>query len=120
MLRAVAASEPVRPFHQRYSTVIGSVGRVRVGLDLGTANTLICVHGGQGVAVNEPSRVTVRTSTGEIEAAGSEAEAGVGRIPRKFRTVKPIRRGTISDLRICEGMLHRFLRKAGRNVRFRG
>jgi rod shape-determining protein MreB len=117
---AVAARESaLRHFNQRYSTVIGSVGRVRVGLDLGTANTLIYVHG-QGFAINEPTLVTVRASTGEIEAAGTEAEAGLGRTPRKFRTVKPIRRGIISDLRICEGMLHRFLTKTGRNLRFRG
>lgn len=96
-----------------------SVGRVRVGLDLGTANTLIYVYG-QGVAIQEPTLVTVRASTGEIEAVGSEAEAGLGRTPRKFRTVKPIRRGIISDLRICEAMLHRFLNQTGRNFRFRG
>lgn len=54
--------------------MIGSVGRVRLALDLGTANTLIYVHG-QGVAVKEPTLVTVRASTGEIEAAGTEAGA---------------------------------------------
>lgn len=119
-LSVVAAGKPqMYSFHQRYSAVIGSVVPVRLGVDLGTANTLICVHG-QGVAVKEPSLVTVRTSTGEIEAAGTEAEAGVGRTPGKFRTVKPIRRGVICDLRICEGMLHRFLHKTGRDSRFRG
>jgi rod shape-determining protein MreB len=100
--------------------VIASVRRVPVvGLDLGTANTVIYVRG-QGIAVQEPTLVTVRTSTGEIEAAGSEAEAGVGRTPRKFRTVKPVRRGIVSDLRICEGMLDRFLNKAGRAFALRG
>jgi rod shape-determining protein MreB len=99
--------------------VVAAVRRVRVGLDLGTANTLIYVQG-QGVTIQEPSLVTVRTSTGKIEAAGSEAAAGVGRTPRKFRTVKPIRRGVVSDLRICEGMLHRFLIKTGRSFFFRG
>ena len=98
--------------------MIGSLRRVCIGLDLGTANTLVYVHG-QGIAVKEPSLVTVRTSTGEIEAAGSRAEAGVGRTPEKFRTVKPIRRGMISDLTLCEGMLHRFLDKAGTTFPFR-
>lgn len=119
MPAVVARKSALRHFNQRYSTVIGSVGRVRLALDLGTANTLIYVHG-QGVAVKEPTLVTVRASTGEIEAAGTEAEAALGRTPRKFRTVKPIRCGIISDLRICEGMLHRFLTKTGRNLRFRG
>lgn len=83
----------------------------RVGLDLGTANTLLYVKG-RGIAVKEPSLVTVRTSTGDIEAVGGEAEAGLGRTPRKFRTARPIRAGIIGDLKLCEGMLHRFLGKA--------
>lgn len=83
----------------------------RVGLDLGTANTLLYVKG-RGVAVREPSLVTLRASTGDIEAVGEEAEAGRGRTPRKFRTARPIRAGIISDLKLCEGMLHRFLGKA--------
>lgn len=83
----------------------------RVALDPGTANTLLYVKG-RGVAVNEPSRVTIRTSTGDIEAVGGEAEAGLGRTPRKFQTARPIRAGVVSDLRLFDGMLRRFLRKA--------
>jgi rod shape-determining protein MreB and related proteins len=83
----------------------------RVGLDPGTANTLVYVKG-RGVAVNEPSLVTVRTSSGDIEAVGGEAEAGRGRTPRKFQTARPIRAGIITDLKLFDGMLHRFLRKA--------
>ncbi len=83
----------------------------RIGLDPGTANTLVYVTG-RGVAVDEPSLVTIRTSSGEIEAVGGEAEAGRGRTPRKFQTARPIRAGTISDLKLFDGMLHRFLRKA--------
>ena len=83
----------------------------RVGLDPGTANTLVYVKG-RGVAVNEPSLVTVRTSSGQIEAVGSEAEAGRGRTPRKFQTARPLRAGIINDFKLFDGMLHRFLRKA--------
>ena len=83
----------------------------RVGLDPGTANTLIYVKG-RGVAVNEPSLVTVRTSSGDIEAVGGEAEAGRGRTPRKFQTARPIRAGIINDFKLFDGMLHRFLRTA--------
>ncbi len=83
----------------------------RVGLDPGTANTLVYVKG-RGVAVNEPSLVTIRTSSGDIEAVGGEAEAGRGRTPRKFQTARPIRAGIISDLKLFDGMLYRFLRKA--------
>ena len=83
----------------------------RVGLDPGTANTLVYVKG-RGVAVNEPSLVTMRTSSGDIEAVGGEAEAGRGRTPRKFQTARPIRAGIISDVKLFDGMLRRFLRKA--------
>ncbi len=82
-----------------------------VGLDLGTANTLLYVKG-RGVALKERSLVIVRASTGDIEAVGGEAEAGLGRTPRKFRAERPIRAGIIADLTLCEGMLHRFLGKA--------
>lgn len=84
---------------------------IRVGLDLGTANTLLYVKG-RGVAVREPSLVTVRTSTGEIEAVGGDARAGLGRTPGKFRTARPIRAGMVRDLKLCEGMVQRFLRQA--------
>lgn len=83
----------------------------RVGLDPGSANTLIYGKG-RGVAVNERSLVTIRTSTGDIEAVGGEAQAGLGRTPRKFQTARPIRAGSISDLKLFDGMLHRVLRKA--------
>ena len=83
----------------------------RVGLDPGTANTLLYVKG-RGLAVNEPSLVTIRTSTGNIEAVGGDAEAGRGRTPRELETARPIRAGVISDLKLFDGMLNRFLRKA--------
>lgn len=83
----------------------------RAGLDPGAANTLVYVKG-RGVAVSEPSLVTIRTSSGEIEAIGGEAEAGRGRTPRKFQTARPIRAGFISDLKLFDGMLQRFLRRA--------
>jgi rod shape-determining protein MreB len=83
----------------------------RVALDPGTANTLLYVKG-RGVAVNEPSLVTIRASTGRIEAVGREAAAGRGRTPRKFQTARPIRGGVIRDLATFEGMLRCFLRKS--------
>ena len=82
-----------------------------VGLDPGTANTLLYIKG-RGVAVNEPSIVTIRTSTGAIESVGGEAEAGRGRTPRKFQTAQPIRGGMVSDHRLFSGMLQRFFGKA--------
>ncbi len=83
----------------------------RVGLDPGTANTLLYVKG-RGVMLDEPSLVTIRTSTGAIEAVGGEAQAGYGRTPRRLLTVRPIRAGAIGDPGLLDGMLYRFLRKA--------
>lgn len=82
-----------------------------VGLDPGTANTLLYVKG-RGVAVDEPSPVTVRTSTGAIEAVGGDAEAGRGRTPRKLQAARPITAGIVNDHRLFRGMLQWFLRKA--------
>jgi rod shape-determining protein MreB len=83
----------------------------RVGLDPGTANTLLYVKG-RGVAVNEPSLVTIRTSTGRIEAVGRDAKAVRGRTPRKFQTARPIRDGVIREPRLFGGMLRCFLRQS--------
>jgi rod shape-determining protein MreB len=83
----------------------------RVALDPGTANTLLYVKG-RGLAVNEPSLVTLRADAGRIEAVGREAAAGRGRTPRRFQTARPIRGGVIRDLAIFEGMLRCFLRKS--------
>lgn len=83
----------------------------RIGLDAGTANTLLYVKG-CGVAVNEPSLVTIHTDSGAIEAVGCQAEASRGRTPRNYQTARPIHGGTVSNLDLFDGMLDRFLRKA--------
>jgi rod shape-determining protein MreB len=108
---AIAGHCLFRSFDSTDSGLAAFIRCPRIGLDLGTANTLVYVDG-RGLALDEPSIVTVRASTGEIEAAGSEAEAGFGRTPRKLHTHKPIRAGTVHNLKLCEGMLQRFLRKA--------
>jgi hypothetical protein len=64
---------------------------IPVRLDTGTANTLVYVKG-RGVAFNEPTMVTIRTSSGKIEAVGVEAESGRGRTPRKFQTARQFER----------------------------
>lgn len=61
----------------------------RVGLDLGTADTLLYLKG-RGFAIKEPSLVIVHVGTGGIQAVGEEPEAGLGRTTRKFRTARPV------------------------------
>jgi actin-like ATPase involved in cell morphogenesis len=77
----------------------------RIVLDPGTAHTLIYVDG-RGVALNEPSVVTIRTGFGHIEALGHETEASRGRTLRKFRSARPIRGGVISAGKLFDGMPH--------------
>lgn len=100
------------------NSMIGALRSTSVGLDLGTANTLVWVKG-LGVALKEPSCVTVHANSGRIECAGSEAEATVGRTPANLKAVRPIRRGTICDLDLCGAMLRRFLERALASSSFR-
>ena len=95
-----------------------NLGTLHVGLDAGTANTLLYVRG-RGIALNEPSVLTIRTGSGKVEFVGEEAEAGRGRLPRKFQLQRPISRGTVTNAGLFEAMLSAFLRKAGVKRRFR-
>lgn len=86
-------------------------GYADIGLDLGTANTLIYMTE-QGIAINEPSLVTINAKSREIEAVGTAASSAVGRTPRYLQSARPIRNGVVTDLRLCQEMLRRFLAQA--------
>ena len=79
-----------------------------IGIDLGTANTLVFVKN-QGIVINEPSVVAVNTKTGEILAVGREAKEMVGKTPGHIATVKPLTKGVISDFEVTEKMLRYFI-----------
>lgn len=81
-----------------------------VGIDLGTANTLVYVRG-KGVILNEPSVVAVNQKTGRVVAVGTEAKNMLGRTPPHIVAVKPIVEGVISDFEVTEEMLHYLLNK---------
>ncbi|MEW6045913.1 MAG: rod shape-determining protein, partial [Bacillota bacterium] len=83
-----------------------------MGIDLGTANTLVYVKG-KGVALQEPSVVAVDRETGEVLAVGDEAKQMVGRTPGSIVAVRPMRDGVIADFDITERMLRYFIEKAG-------
>ncbi|MDK1476067.1 rod shape-determining protein [Streptomyces sp. 549] len=92
-----------------------------IGIDLGTANTLVYVRG-RGVVLNEPSVVAVDARTGRVLAVGHEAKDAVGRTPGSITALRPLKDGVISDYDAAEGMLRHFIRKArpgrrGRNPR---
>jgi rod shape-determining protein MreB len=75
-----------------------------VGLDLGTANTVVYERGG-GVIVSEPSAVAYNVATNEIVAIGRSAKEMDGRAPARVRVVRPLNRGTISDFRAAQALI---------------
>ncbi|MGY0059322.1 rod shape-determining protein [Streptomyces sp. LZ34] len=81
-----------------------------VGIDLGTANTLVYVRG-RGIVLNEPSVVAVSTTDGSVLAVGSEAKETMGRTPSNIVAVRPLRDGVIADFEIAERMLRHFIKK---------
>lgn len=81
-----------------------------IGIDLGTANTLVYVSG-KGIVINEPSVVALNTRTKQILAIGNEAKSMVGRTPGHIVAVRPLVDGVISDFEITEQMLKYFINK---------
>jgi len=81
-----------------------------VGIDLGTANSLVYLKG-EGIVVNEPTIVAVNNRTGQILAIGYEAKKMLDRAPAHISLIKPIMGGVISDFEMAEGILKHFLRK---------
>ena len=81
-----------------------------VGIDLGTANTLVYVRG-KGIILNEPSVVAVNQKTGQVVAVGTEAKNMLGRTPPHIVAVRPIVDGVISDFEVTEEMIHYLLNK---------
>lgn len=82
-----------------------------VGIDLGTANTLVYLRG-RGIVINEPSVVAVNQKTGQIVAIGSEAKAMLGRTPEHITAIKPLVDGVISDFETTEEMIAYLLSRA--------
>lgn len=81
-----------------------------IGIDLGTANTLVYLKG-HGIIINEPSVVVVNEKTGQIVAVGAEAKQMFGRTPGHLKAVRPIVDGVISDFEITEEMLAYLINK---------
>ena len=81
-----------------------------VGIDLGTANTLVYVRG-KGIVINEPSIVAINQKTGKVLAIGEEARKMVGRTPGYIKVSKPLVNGVVSDFEVTEQMLKYFIDK---------
>jgi len=85
-----------------------------IGIDLGTANTLVFVRG-QGIVLNEPSVVAVEVSTNKILAIGSEARKMIGRTPGEINAIRPLKDGVIADFEITERLLSDFIKRVVRH-----
>lgn len=85
-----------------------------IGIDLGTANTLVYLRG-KGIVVTEPSVVAVNQKTGQVVAVGKEARDMLGRTPTHITAVRPMVEGVISDFEVTEEMLSYLIKKAERD-----
>ncbi|GBG56469.1 rod shape-determining protein [Sporomusaceae bacterium FL31] len=90
--------------------LFGSLSR-DMGIDLGTANTLVHVKG-RGIVLREPSVVAIQRDTGEVLAVGEEAKQMIGRTPGNIVAVRPLKDGVIADFDVTQAMLKYFIRKA--------
>ncbi len=88
-----------------------------IGIDLGTANTLVYVRG-KGIVINEPSVVAVNKKTNQILAIGNDARKMVGRTPAHIVATRPLTKGVISDFEITEQMLRHFFDRVRNYARF--
>lgn len=82
-----------------------------IGIDLGTANTLVYLRG-KGIVINEPSVVAVNQKTGQVVAVGSSAKDMLGRTPAHIVAVRPLVDGVISDFEVTEEMIAYLVKKA--------
>ena len=82
-----------------------------IGIDLGTANTLVHVKG-KGIVVREPSVVAINKRNGNILAVGDEAKNMIGRTPGDIVAIRPMKDGVIADFETTQNMLKYFIRKA--------
>jgi rod shape-determining protein MreB len=89
-----------------------------IGIDLGTANTLVHV-GGRGVLLREPSVVAINKDTGEVMAVGEEAKRMIGRTPAHIVAIRPLRDGVIADFEQTQAMLKYFIGKVSNKMLIR-
>src|SRR6266571_6941552 len=81
-----------------------------IGIDLGTANTLVYVRD-HGIVLREPSVVAIQAGTSHVLAVGEEAKRMLGRTPGNIQAIRPMKDGVIADFEITEAMLRKFIEK---------
>jgi rod shape-determining protein MreB len=91
--------------------------QTKIGIDLGTANTLVFVPK-KGIVINEPTVVAIAIDDNKVLAVGQEAKDMLGRTPETIVASRPMKDGVIADYRVTEAMLRYFINKALGSVRF--
>jgi len=99
-----------------FSKIFGHWLSQDIGIDLGTANTLVCVKD-HGIVLREPSVVAVRAGTNEVLAVGDDAKRMLGRTPGDIVAIRPLKDGVISDFSVTEAMLRHFIKKVNNGRR---
>ena len=89
-----------------------------IGIDLGTANTLIYVRG-RGIVLREPTVVAIDKYEGKVVAVGAQAGEMIGRAPENIVVVKPLKDGVIADFEITQAMIKKFIQKANMGAIFK-
>ncbi|MHB1042085.1 MAG: rod shape-determining protein [Eubacteriales bacterium] len=82
-----------------------------MGMDLGTANSLVYVKG-KGIVIREPSVVAIQKDTGQVLAVGEEAKRMIGRTPGNIVAIRPLRDGVIADFDVTQSMIKYFINKS--------
>ena len=90
---------------------------MKIGIDLGTCNSLAFVHG-KGVVLQEPSVVAVDVLENKILAVGEEAKEMIGKTPENIKVFRPLKDGVIADFRVTQAMLKYFINKVSGSFRF--
>jgi len=106
----------IRKLLKKIKRKIDSFLSNEIGVDLGTANTLVYVRG-KGIIINEPSVVAVNQKTGRVVAVGKDAKQMLGRTPPHIVAIRPLVDGVISDFEVAEEMLSYLLNKAEKDSR---
>ncbi len=88
-----------------------------MGMDLGTANSLVYVKG-KGIVIREPSVVAIQKDTGQVLAVGEDAKRMIGRTPGNIVAIRPLRDGVIADFDVTQSMIKYFINKALRGRTF--
>jgi len=105
----------MKSLYKKFSKLLEAVS-TDIGIDLGTANTLVYVKG-KGIVLNEPTIVALNRKTGQLVAVGNDAKAMLGRTPAHIEVVRPLVEGVISDFEVTEEMLAYLINKVRGDAR---